>query len=298
MSTPKPLSTIGVVGCGLMGGGIAQVAAQAGYRVRVREVDEATLKKGLGRIDQFLSRAVEKGKATAADREKALANLEGTTRLQDLADCDLVIEAIVEEIEPKKALFRELDGICPPKTIFATNTSSLTVIEMAAATRRPDRFVGLHFFNPVPLMALVEVVRTIATSDATFETARLFAVGVGKTPIVAKDRGGFIVNYLLIPYLLDAIRALESGVASVTDIDQGMRLGCGYPMGPFTLLDFVGLDTAFKVAEVFFHEYREPRYAPPPLLRKMVLAGYLGKKSGKGFYTYESDPPTVTPLGL
>ncbi len=294
----SPLKTIGVVGCGLMGGGIAQVAARGGYTVRVREVDEATLEKGLGRIDQFLSRAVEKGKATAADREKALANLKGTTRLADLADCDLVIEAIVEEIEPKKTLFRELDGLCPAKTIFATNTSSLTVIEMAAATKRPDRFAGIHFFNPVPLMALVEVVRTIATSAETFEAAMSFARGVGKTPVVAKDRSGFIVNYLLIPYLLDAIRALESGVASVTDIDQGMRLGCGYPMGPFTLLDFVGLDTAYNVAEVFFKEYRETRYAPPPLLRKMVLAGYLGKKSGKGFYTYESDPPAVTPLGL
>ncbi|HEY8367701.1 MAG TPA: 3-hydroxybutyryl-CoA dehydrogenase [Thermodesulfobacteriota bacterium] len=293
-----PVRTVGVVGCGLMGSGIAQVAAQAGYAVRVREVDRPTLEKGLGRIDQFLSRAVEKGKLTAADREKALGNLRGTTSLGDLSDCDLVIEAIVEEIEAKKVLFRELDGLCPPRTIFATNTSSLTVIEMAAATTRPDRFAGLHFFNPVPLMPLVEVVRTIATSDATFETVRAFAVGLGKTPIVAKDRGGFIVNYLLVPYLLDAVRALEAGVASVTDIDQGMRLGCGYPMGPFTLLDFIGLDTAFKVAEVLFQEYREPRYAPPPLLRKMVLAGYLGKKSGKGFYTYDADPPTVTPLGL
>jgi 3-hydroxybutyryl-CoA dehydrogenase len=290
--------TVGVVGCGLMGSGIAQVAAQGGYKVVVREVDEPALKKGLSRIEGFLSKGVERGKVTPADRDRTLGNLRGTTALADLAGCELVIEAIVEEIEAKKRLFRELDGICPAPTIFATNTSSLTVIEMAAATRRPDRFVGLHFFNPVPLMGLVEVVRTIATSDDAFRTALEFAQGTGKTPVVAKDRSGFIVNYLLVPYLVDAVRALERGVATVTDLDQAMKLGCGYPMGPFTLLDFVGLDTTLAVAETFFHEYREPRYAPPPLLRKMVLAGYLGRKSGKGFYTYESDPPTITPLGL
>ena len=293
-----PVKTVGVVGCGLMGAGIAQVAAQGGYRVVVREVDQPTLEKGLGRIRGFLDRGVEKGKLTAAERDRTLANLTGTTALRDLAACDLVIEAIVEDIEAKKRLFAELDGLCPPATILASNTSSLTVIEMAAATRRPDRVVGLHFFNPVPLMSLVEVVRTIVTSDEAFEAARAFAVGVGKTPIVAKDRSGFIVNYLLVPYLLDAVRALEAGLATVPDIDQGMRLGCGHPMGPFTLLDFVGLDTTYRVAEVFFQEYRETRYAPPPLLRKMVLAGYLGRKSGKGFYTYDTDPPSVTPLGL
>jgi 3-hydroxybutyryl-CoA dehydrogenase len=289
--------TVGVVGCGLMGSGIAQVAAQGGCRVIVREVDEPTLKKGLGRIDGFLAKGVERGKVTPAERERAMANLKGTTALADLAGCDLVVEAIVEEIEAKKRLFAELDGICPPSTVFATNTSSLTVIEMAAATRRPDRVVGLHFFNPVPLMGLVEVVRTIATSDEAFRLAMAFARRVGKTPVVARDRSGFIVNYLLVPYLIDAVRALEAGVATVPDMDQAMKLGCGYPMGPFTLLDFVGLDTTLKVAEIFFHEYREPRYAPPPLLRRMVLAGYLGRKSGKGFYTYDTDPPTVTPLG-
>jgi 3-hydroxybutyryl-CoA dehydrogenase len=290
--------TVGVVGCGLMGAGIAQVAAQAGYRVIVREVDEPTLKKGLGRIDGFLAKGVERGKVAPADRERAMANLKGTTALADLAACELVVEAIVEEIEAKKRLFAELDGTCPPSTVFATNTSSLTVIEMAAATRRPDRVVGLHFFNPVPLMGLVEVVRTIATGDEAFGLAMAFARRVGKTPVVAKDRSGFIVNYLLVPYLIDAVRALEAGVATVPDMDQAMKLGCGYPMGPFTLLDFVGLDTTLKVAEIFFQEYREPRYAPPPLLRRMVLAGYLGRKSGKGFYTYDTDPPSVTPLGL
>ncbi len=298
MGTAKDVRTVGVVGCGLMGSGIAQVAAQAGYRVIVREVDEATLEKGLSRIEGFLARAVEKGKLPAAERDRALANLTGTTSLADLAACELVIEANVEEIEAKKALFAELDRLCPPATLFATNTSSLTVIEMAAATRRPDRMVGLHFFNPVPLMGLVEVVRTIATSDETFETAMAFARSLGKTPVVAKDRSGFIVNFLLVPYLLDAVRALEAGVASVPDIDQAMRLGCGYPMGPFTLLDFVGLDTSYRIAEIFFQEYREARYAPPPLLRKMVIAGYLGRKSGKGFYTYDTDPPRVTDLKL
>jgi 3-hydroxybutyryl-CoA dehydrogenase len=293
----REVRTVGVVGCGLMGSGIAQVAAQGGCRVIVREVDEPTLRKGLGRIDGFLAKGVERGKVTPAERERTMANLKGTTALADLAGCDLVIEAIVEEIEAKKRLFAELDGICPPSTVFATNTSSLTVIEMAAATRRPDRVVGLHFFNPVPLMALVEVVRTIATSDEAFRLAMAFARRVGKTPVVARDRSGFIVNYLLVPYLIDAVRALEAGVATVPDMDQAMKLGCGYPMGPFTLLDFVGLDTTLKVAEIFFQEYREPRYAPPPLLRRMVLAGYLGRKSGKGFYTYDTDPPTVTPLG-
>ncbi len=296
MSTP--IRTVGVVGCGLMGAGIAQVAAQAGYRVIVREVDRPTLEKGLGRIEGFLGRAVEKGTLTAGERDRALVNLTGTTSPADLAACGLVVEAIVEEVEAKKRLFAELDAVCPPATVFATNTSSLTVIELAAATRRPDRVVGLHFFNPVPLMGLVEVVRTIATGDEAFEIAMAFARGLGKMPVVAKDRSGFIVNYLLVPYLLDAVRALEARVASVPDIDQAMRLGCGYPMGPLTLLDFVGLDTAFRIAEIFFHEYREARYAPPPLLRKMVLAGYFGRKSGKGFYTYDTDPPRVTELGV
>ncbi len=292
------MKTVGIVGCGLMGSGIAQISAQAGYQTIVREVNDELLKKGLGKIEDFLSKGVAKGKVTDEQKKAVLANLSGTTRLADLKDADIVIEAAVENIALKKELFGELDRLCPGHTIFASNTSSLTITEMAAATKRPDRFVGLHFFNPVPLMKLVEVVRTIATSQATFDAAFAFAKTLGKEPIACKDNSGFVVNLLLVPYLLDAIRAVENGVASIEDIDKGMMLGCGYPMGPLTLLDFVGLDTTYYIANIMFEEYREAKYAPPPLLRKMVLAGLHGKKSGKGFYDYSGEKPKATNLGL
>ena len=292
------IKKVGVVGCGLMGSGIAQVTAEAGYPVVAREVNQALLDKGLGGIKKNLDRNVEKGRMAADARDRALANLRGTTNLDDLKDCDLVIEAITENIEEKRKLFAALDGLCPPHTIIASNTSSCTVIEMAAATTRADRVVGLHFFNPVPMMKLVEVIRTIQTSEATFEAAWDFAKSVGKEPVAAKDTTGFIVNLLLVPYLLDAVRALERGVASVEDMDKAMKLGCGYPMGPFTLLDFVGLDTTLSVAEVMFQEFREARYAPPTLLRRMVLSGMYGRKSGRGFYDYSGPEPKPTNLGL
>lgn len=293
-----PIQTVGVIGCGLMGSGIAQVCAQAGYKTIVREVNEDLLKKGLGKIDGFLSKSVEKGKLTTEQKQATMAKLVGTTNLADLKEADIIIEAAIENINLKKELFGELDKLCPSHTIFASNTSSLTITEMAAATKRPDRFVGLHFFNPVPLMKLVEVVRTIATSQASFDAAFAFAKSLGKEPIACKDNSGFVVNLLLVPYLVDAIRALENGVASVEDIDKGMMLGCGYPMGPLTLLDFVGLDTTLYIANIMFEEYRDAKYAPPPLLRKMVLAGYLGKKSGKGFYDYSGEKPKVMDLGI
>jgi 3-hydroxybutyryl-CoA dehydrogenase len=292
------IKTVGVVGCGLMGSGVAQVSAQAGYKTIVREVNDELLKKGLAKIDGFLSKSVEKGKITAEQKAAVMGNLSGTTKLIDLKDCDIIIEAAVENINLKKEIFGELDKVCPAATILASNTSSLTITEMAAATKRPDRFVGLHFFNPVPLMKLVEVVRTIATSQETFDAAFAFGKSLGKEPITCKDNSGFVVNLLLVPYLLDAIRAVENGVASIEDIDKGMMLGCGYPMGPLTLLDFVGLDTTYFIAEIMFNEYRQEKYAAPPLLRKMVLAGYLGKKSGKGFYDYSGEKPRVTDLGL
>lgn len=292
------MKTVGIAGCGLMGSGIAQISAQAGYKTIVREVNDELLKKGLGKIEDFLSKGVAKGKVTEEQKKAVLANLSGTTRLADLKDADIVIEAAIENIALKKELFGELDRLCPEQTIFASNTSSLTITEMAAATKRPDRFVGLHFFNPVPLMKLVEVVRTIATSQATFDAAFAFAKTLGKEPIACKDNSGFVVNLLLVPYLLDAIRAVENGVASIEDIDKGMMLGCGYPMGPLTLLDFVGLDTTYYIANIMFEEYREAKYAPPPLLRKMVLAGLHGKKSGKGFYDYSGEKPKATDLGL
>ncbi|MFQ5627772.1 MAG: 3-hydroxyacyl-CoA dehydrogenase family protein [bacterium] len=292
------MKKVGVIGCGLMGSGIAQVSAQAGYHTIVREVNDEFLQKGLGRIDGFLSKSVEKGKITADSKNAIISRLQGTTELSHLASCDIVIEAAIENIELKKEVFGELDNLCPAHTIFASNTSSLTVTEMAAATNRPDRFVGLHFFNPVPIMKLVEVVRTIATSKETFEKAFTFGKSLGKEPIACKDNSGFVVNLLLVPYLLDAIRALENGVASAPDIDKGMQLGCGYPMGPLTLLDFVGLDTTYYIANIMFDEYRDAKYAPPPLLRKMVLAGYHGRKSGKGFYDYSQKPPVVSDLGL
>ncbi|HEX9691891.1 MAG TPA: 3-hydroxybutyryl-CoA dehydrogenase [Gemmatimonadales bacterium] len=292
------IKTVGVLGCGLMGSGIAQVTAQAGFKTVVREVSEELNVKGRGRIEKSLDRLVEKGKLSADDRTAALNRLTFTTAVADLAGCDLVIEAVTEDLEVKNALFGELDGSCDVDTIFASNTSSLTIAAMAATTGRPDRFVGLHFFNPVPLMKLVEVVRTVTTSRETFDRAMTFAKALGKEPIAAKDNSGFIVNLLLVPYLLDAIRALETGVGTVEDIDKGMVLGTGHPMGPFTLLDFVGIDTTYRIAQIMFDEYREKRYAPPPLLKRMMLAGLYGKKSGKGFYDYTSTPPRVIDLGI
>ena len=278
--------TIGVVGCGLMGSGIAQVSAQAGYRTIVREVDDATVAAGIGRIESFLAAGVERGKLPAADRDRTLANLGGTSRLEDLADCDLIIEAIVEHVDAKREVFATLEEVVGPETVFASNTSSLCITELAAATRRPERFVGLHFFSPVPIMKLVEVIRGLATSDETCENVLAFARSVGKEPVTAPDRPGFIANRLLIPYLLDAIRAYEEGVGTIEDIDKTMSLGCGYPMGPFTLLDFVGLDTTCYIAGIMYDEFKDPRYAPPPLLKRMVLAGRHGRKTGRGFYEY------------
>ncbi len=277
---------VGVLGAGLMGSGIAEVCAKAGYDTVVREVDDALVKKGLSRIEGSLGKAVEKGKLPTADRDAAWKRISSTTRLEDLADCDLVIEAIVENLELKKQTYRTLDAACKDATIFCSNTSSLTITEMSAATKRPDRFAGLHFFNPVPVMKLVEVVRTIATSEQTVATVFEFAKSLGKEPIRTGDNSGFVVNRLLVPYLLDAVRALEEGVATREDIDKGMELGCGHPMGPLKLLDFVGLDTTYAIAEIMYDEYREKRFAPPPLLKRMVLAGRYGKKSGRGFYEY------------
>ena len=289
------IEKVGVVGCGLMGSGIAEIAAKAGYDVVVREIDDGALQAGRGRIEKSLGRAVDKGKLGAADRDAALGRMTFTTSLDDLADRDLVIEAIVENMEAKKELFAALHGMCGEHTVFASNTSSLPITDMSSDTR-PDRFVGLHFFNPVPVMKLVEVVRTIATSDEAFDAAFEFGRGLGKEPIAAKDNSGFVVNLLLVPYMLDAIRQLERGVASVQDIDKGMVLGCGYPMGPFTLCDFVGIDTLHRIAEIMFDEYREERYAPPPLLKRIVALGRYGRKTGKGFYDWSGDEPVPLPL--
>ena len=280
------IKTVGVLGCGLMGSGIAQVSAASGYRTIVREVDDGLLQKGLGRIRKFLDDGVAKGKVTAEARDKTLSALTGTTRLDDLRDCDLVIEAIVENLEEKRITYAAVERVVQDRTILISNTSSLCITELAASTGRPDRFAGLHFFNPVPLMKLVEVIRALTTSDQTYQTVFSFARSLGKEPITAPDRPGFIVNRLLVPYLLDAIRAYENGLGTIEDIDNGMKLGCGYPMGPFTLLDFVGLDTTYFIANIMFEEFREPAYAPPPLLKRMVLAGRLGRKSGQGFYSY------------
>ena len=292
------IKRVGVLGCGLMGSGIAQVAASAGYDTVVRDVSKEIWDRARAAIEKSLAKFVEKGKLPAASRDAALKRIAFTTATADLKGCDIVIEAVTEDLELKNALWRELDKLCGSDTIFASNTSSLTIAAMAAATQRGDRFVGLHFFNPVPLMPLVEVVRTVTTSEETFRRAFAFAKSLGKEPVAAKDNSGFIVNLLLVPYLLDAIRAVEHRVASVPDIDKAMQLGCGYPMGPLTLLDFVGLDTTYKIAEIMFTEYREPRYAPPPLLRRMVIAGMNGRKSGKGFYDYAVDPPRVVDLGI
>jgi len=281
------VKTVGVLGCGLMGSGIAHVCAAAGYTTIVREVDDATLQKGLGRIGTFLDDGVVKGKITAQERDRILGNLSGTTTFDALRGCDLVIEAIIENLDEKRRTYAALDQAVDPHTIVLSNTSSLCITELAASTRRPDRFGGLHFFNPVPIMKLVEVIRALTTSDKTYETAFAFAQSLGKEPVAAPDRPGFIVNRLLVPYLLDAVRAYENGLGTIEDIDKGMTLGCGHPMGPFTLLDFVGLDTTYYIANIMFEEFRESRYAPPPLLKRMVLVGRLGRKSGRGFYTYQ-----------
>jgi 3-hydroxybutyryl-CoA dehydrogenase len=283
------IQKVGVVGCGLMGSGIAQVCAASGFATVVREVSPELVDKGLKGIEKNLARLVEKGTITAAVQVEIHGRLKGTTAIVDLKDCDVIVEAIIENLPAKHDLFRMLDGICPASTIFASNTSSLTITEIAAVTKRPQRFVGLHFFNPVPVMKLVEVVRTIATDDAVYEEMVAFGAKLGKTPVRAHDSTGFIVNRLLVPYLLDAIRALEEGVGSIEDIDNSMKLGCGHPMGPLTLLDFVGLDTTYYIAQIMFDEFREKRFASPPLLKRMVLAGWNGRKAGRGFYDY-SDP--------
>ena len=279
---------IGVVGCGLMGSGIAEVCARAGYDVVVREVNDEFLQKGLERIRQSLSRAVARGKITQEQASSALSHLRGTLDLADFSGCDLVVEAAVENMALKKEIFAALDAIVPPHAILASNTSSLCVTEMASVTRRGDKVLGIHFFNPVPVMPLIEFVRTILTSDETMESARQFGASLGKTMVTAKDTPGFIVNRLLIPYLLDAVRVYGDGLATKEDIDTGIQLGLNHPMGPLTLLDFVGLDTALFIADAMFEEYKDARYAAPPLLRRMVLAGHLGRKSGKGFYDYRA----------
>ena len=294
----KAVEKVGVLGGGLMGSGIAQVSAAAGFPTTVREVSDALCAKSRQSIEKSLAKGIERGKTTEAERDTTLKNLRFVTDLNQLADSDLFIEAVVEDLAVKNNLWSQLNGIARSDAIFASNTSSLTIIAMATASGRPDRMLGLHFFNPVPSMKLVEVVRTITTSEETEQRAMEFVRALGKEPIRAKDSSGFVVNLLLIPYMLDAINALESNVASVEDIDKGMQLGAGHPMGPFTLLDFVGLDTAYKIAEIMFAEYRDQRYAPPPLLKRMVLAGMLGKKSGKGFYDYSVNPPRVSSLGL
>jgi 3-hydroxybutyryl-CoA dehydrogenase len=282
------IQKVGVLGCGLMGSGIAQVAAMAGFPTTVKEVADEFLKRGMAGIDKSLGRFVEKGTMTADDRSQTLGRLSGTTKFEDLADCDIVIEAITENLDVKRETYAAIDKIVKPSAIFASNTSSLIITEMMTATKRVDRFIGMHFFNPVPMMKLVEVVGTITTAPAVLDEAMKFAESIGKVPIRTTDRSGFIVNRLLVPYLLDAVRAHENGLGSVEDIDKGMTLGCGHPIGPFALLDFIGLDTAYSVANIMFEEFREPAYAPPPLLKRMVLAGRLGRKSGRGFYTYSA----------
>jgi 3-hydroxybutyryl-CoA dehydrogenase len=291
------IQKVGVVGCGLMGSGIAQVCAQAGFQTIVREVSADLLEKGLKGIEKNLARLVEKGTITEAAKSDIRGRLKGVISVEELNDCDLVVEAIIEQLPAKRELFSTLDSLCLAHTVFASNTSSLTITEIAAATKRPQRCVGLHFFNPVPIMKLVEVVKTIATDPVVYEEMVSFSTKLGKTPVRAQDSGGFIVNRLLVPYLLDAIRALEEGVGSVVDIDNSMKLGCGYPMGPFTLLDFVGLDTTYYISQIMFDEFKEKRFASPRLLKRMVLAGWHGKKSGRGFYDY-SDPGNPKPMSV
>ena len=294
------IKKVGVLGCGLMGSGIAQVAASAGFETVVKEVSNELLDKGFSGIEKSLARFAEKGTITAEQQKQTRERLSGTTTFKDLADCDIVVEAIIENLDEKRKTFAELDSICRPDAIFASNTSSISITEMMTATsaERQKRFIGLHFFNPVPLMKLVEVVRTILTDEQVYEQAIDFGKRLGKVPVRAGDKSGFIVNRLLVPYLLDAIRALEEGVGSIVDIDNAMKLGCGYPMGPFTLGDFVGLDTTYYISEIMFNEFREKRFAPPPLLKRMVLAGLYGRKSGKGFYDYTKDPKNPIPMNL
>jgi len=291
------IQKVGVVGCGLMGSGIAQVSAQAGFPTVVREVSPELVEKGLKGIEKNLTRLVEKGTISEAAKGEIRGRLKGVTAIEELQGCDVIVEAIIEQLPAKRELFTALDALCPAHTIFASNTSSLTITEIAAATKRPQRFVGLHFFNPVPVMKLVEVVKTIATDPAVYEEMVAFGAKLGKTPVRANDGGGFIVNRLLVPYLLDAIRALEEGVGSIVDIDNSMKLGCGHPMGPFTLLDFVGLDTTYYISQIMFDEFKEKRFAAPPLLKRMVLAGWNGRKSGRGFYDY-ADPANPKPMSL
>ena len=291
---------VGVLGCGLMGSGIAQVAASAGFETVVKEVSEDLIAKGFGGIEKSLAKFAEKGTITADQQKEIRGRLSGTTSFADLADCDVIIEAIIENLDEKRSTYKQLDELCKPETIFASNTSSLSITEMMTATsaERQRRFIGMHFFNPVPLMKLVEVVKTILTDDDVYEQAVEFGKKLGKVPVRAGDKTGFIVNRLLVPYMLDAIRALEEGVGSIVDIDNAMKLGCGYPMGPFTLGDFVGLDTTYYIAEIMFNEFREKRFAPPPLLKRMVLAGLYGRKSGRGFYDYTKDAKNPTPMNL
>ena len=277
---------VGVLGCGLMGSGIAQVCAQAGYRTVVREVDQAAVDAGLSRIGRFLDDGVARGKMTREARDAALGRLGGTARFEDLAGSDLVVEAIVENVDAKKAAFAAVEAVVGPETILCSNTSSVCITELAAATSRPDRFVGLHFFSPVPLMPLVEVIRGLSTAEAAYERVAAFAKSLGKQPVTAPDRPGFIVNRLLIPYLLSAVRAYEQGCGTLEDIDAAMTRGCGHPMGPFALADFIGLDTTWHIANIMFEEFRDPAYAPPPLLKRLVLAGRLGRKTGHGFFKY------------
>src|SRR5215470_17936661 len=290
------IKKVGVLGCGLMGSGIAQVSATAGYDVTVLEQEQKFLDKGFSGVEKSLNRFAEKG-TLKEPVQTVRSRLKGTTNPEDLADCDIIVEAIIENLPEKKKMFSALDGIVKKDAIFASNTSSISITEIAAATKRPDKFVGLHFFNPVPLMKLVEVVRTIATSDQVFEATFEFAQSLGKVPVRTSDKTGFIVNRLLVPYLLDAIRAYEEGVGSIPDIDNAMKLGCGYPMGPFTLLDFVGLDTTYYITHVMFDEFRERRFASPPLLKRLVMAGWYGRKTGKGFYDY-ADPNNPKPNKL
>jgi 3-hydroxybutyryl-CoA dehydrogenase len=291
------MKSVGVLGCGLMGSGIAQVAATAGFPTTVVEVSQDLLDRGLKMIDKNLARQVEKGNLPAELRDEIRQRVAPSTDLAALADCDIIIEAIIENLAQKREVYARLDALAKPEAVFASNTSSLSITEMMTATKRRERFVGLHFFNPVPVMKLVEVVRTIATNEAVFDGVLDFAVRLGKTPVRTSDRSGFIVNRLLVPYMLDAIRAFEEGVGSITDLDNGMKLGCGHPMGPFTLLDFVGLDTTYYIANIMFDEFREQRFASPPLLKRLVMAGWYGRKSGRGFYDY-SDPASPQPLDV
>jgi 3-hydroxybutyryl-CoA dehydrogenase len=294
------IKKVGVLGCGLMGSGIAQVSASAGFETVVREVSDDLIQRGFAGIEKSLAKFAEKGTMTATQQKETRDRLFGTTSFHDLAECDIIIEAIIENLEEKRKTYKLLDGLCKPETIFASNTSSISITEMMTTTSaaRQQRFIGLHFFNPVPLMKLVEVVRTILTDEEIYEQGIEFAKRLGKVPVRAGDKSGFIVNRLLVPYMLDAIRALEEGVGSIQDIDTSMKLGLGYPMGPFTLGDFVGLDTTYYIAEIMFNEFREKRFAPPPLLKRMVLAGLYGRKSGRGFYDYTTDPKNPTPMNL